>query len=213
MCWNAEVSLNTFLFSSFVMLLIIYNNNYTQYKIQFIKGVNNLWVYVFMFSFIFIQLIEFFIWKNISNPPLNSLFTFMAQCLLLLQPVASSMLLPYQTRMYFIVPYLIIAIPIFMYRYNTKKFSSVVTPLNHLHWNMLLYDSEKMVSLIWGFFFLFPLLYAGNQFGFMFGFITLMIIVYNYYKDKSVGSMWCWVVNTVMIYYAAYLLFYLPFFK
>ena len=29
MCWNKEVSLNTFLFSSFVFLLILYNNKYT----------------------------------------------------------------------------------------------------------------------------------------------------------------------------------------
>ena len=35
----------------------------------------------------------------------------------------------------------------------------------------------------------------------------------NFYKDKSVGSMWCWIVNAGMLYYAAYLLFYLPFFK
>ena len=34
MCWNEHVSLNTFLFSSFVLLLIIYNNYYTKYKIK-----------------------------------------------------------------------------------------------------------------------------------------------------------------------------------
>jgi len=30
MCWNAEVSLNTFAFSTFVLGMIIYNNTYTQ---------------------------------------------------------------------------------------------------------------------------------------------------------------------------------------
>jgi hypothetical protein len=39
MCWNKEISLNTFLFSSFVLILIIYNNAYTQYKI---KELNNI---------------------------------------------------------------------------------------------------------------------------------------------------------------------------
>lgn len=34
MCWNEHVSLNTFLFSSFVLALIVYNNSYTKYKIQ-----------------------------------------------------------------------------------------------------------------------------------------------------------------------------------
>ncbi len=64
MCWNQHVSLNTFLFSSFILILIIYNNKYTQYKI---KELNNVWIYVFFFSFISMQLIEFFIWRNINN--------------------------------------------------------------------------------------------------------------------------------------------------
>ena len=34
MCWNEHVSLNTFIFSIFVLLLIAYNNKYTQYKIE-----------------------------------------------------------------------------------------------------------------------------------------------------------------------------------
>jgi hypothetical protein len=58
MCWNASVSLNTFLFSIFILLLIVYNNSFTQYKIQ---DLNNIWIYLFLASFIFMQLIEFFI--------------------------------------------------------------------------------------------------------------------------------------------------------
>ena len=213
MCWNAEVSLNTFLFSSFVMLLVIYNNNYTQYKINFVDSSSNLWAYMFMFSFIFIQLIEFFIWKNVHNPVLNSFFTLLATILLLIQPIASMMLLSGQMRTYLIVPYLLLVIPFFLYRYNTKKIISSITPLNHLHWNSLLYSDENMFFIVWLFFFLFPLFYQGYIFGFLFGFVTLLVMAYNYNKDRSFGSMWCWVVNTVVIYYAVYLLFYLPFFE
>ena len=50
MCWNKDVSLNTFLFSSFVILLIYYNNTYTKYKVA---EFNSIWVYVFFGSFIF----------------------------------------------------------------------------------------------------------------------------------------------------------------
>ena len=70
MCWNAEVSLNTFLFSSFVLCLIIYNNTYTQYKI---KDFNNIWIYLFFVSFILMQLFEFFIWRNVDNKLYNKL--------------------------------------------------------------------------------------------------------------------------------------------
>ena len=34
MCCNQYVSLNTFVFSAFVLLLIVYNNKYSPYKIE-----------------------------------------------------------------------------------------------------------------------------------------------------------------------------------
>ena len=71
MCWNKDISLNTFLFSSFILVLIIYNNTYTQYKIN---ELDNIWMYLFFASFIFMQLIEYFIWRNINDPVYNNLF-------------------------------------------------------------------------------------------------------------------------------------------
>lgn len=213
MCWNAEVSLNTFLFSGFVLLLIIYNNTYTQYKI---KDLNNKWTYVFFLSFILMQLIEFFIWRNVNNPYYNSIFTMLATILLFFQPIASMMILTNnKIRNSLLVIYLTIAVPFMIYRFLTKKIYSEVTTLNHLHWNMVFYDNsyEHAFFFIWLFFFLFPLFYQGYFYGFLFGLLTFIIITYKYYKDKSVGSMWCWTVNTVMLYYAAYLLLYLPFYK
>ena len=59
--------------------------------------------------------------------------------------------------------------------------------------------------------FLFPLFYEGYNFGLLIGVLTLLIIAYNYYVDGSSGSMWCWIVNSIMIYYIGYLLLYLPF--
>jgi len=91
--------------------------------------------------------------------------------------------------------------------------NSSVTKLNHLHWNTLLNDNEPVLIIIWLFFFLFPLLYHSSIFGFIFSSLTLLVVLYNYYNDKSFGSMWCWIVNSLMIYFAAYLLFYLPFYK
>ena len=89
MCWNQHVSLNTFLFSTFVLILIIYNNKYTQYKI---KELNNTWMYIFLFSFILMQLIEFFIWRNLNNK-YNQIWSNIAVLLLLFQPIASVMIL------------------------------------------------------------------------------------------------------------------------
>jgi hypothetical protein len=140
----------------------------------------------------------------------------LATILLFFQPIASMMILTNNTiRNSLLGIYLIIAVPFMIYRFLTKKIYSEITSSNHLHWNMVFYDNihEHVSFFIWLFFFLFPLFYQGYFYGFLFGLLTFIIITYKYYKDKSVGSMWCWIVNTVMLYYAAYLLIYLPFYK
>jgi len=214
MCWNKDISLNTFLFSSFVLLLIIYNNEYTQYKIT---ELDNIWMYLFLVSFILMQLIEYFIWKNINDPVYNNLFSIMATLLLFIQPIASTMLITNNiVRTNMLLLYLILSIPLLIYRLFTKKINSTVSPLKHLKWNFIFYDNsiiEKIFYIGWFIFFLFPLFYQGNTFGLLFGLLTFIIILYNYYKDKTVESMWCWIVNSIMIYYAGYLLLYLPFYK
>lgn len=214
MCWNKEVSLNTFLFSSFVLGLIIYNNAYTQYKID---ELNSVWVYLFFMSFILMQLIEYFIWVNINNPFYNSIFTMLATILLLVQPIVSNLLITNKTlQQKMLYSYMLFIIPVSLYKFNVKKINSDVSNLGHLRWNTVVsYNSllDIIFGFLWAFFFLFPLFYQGYNFGLLFGILTLIIVVYNLYKDKSVGSMWCWIVNAGMLYYAAYLLFYLPFFK
>jgi len=215
MCWNKDISLNTFVFSSFVLLLIMYNNKYTQYKIQ---ELNNIWAYVFFISFILMQLIEYFIWKNINNPFYNKLFTRLATLLLLVQPVASTMLITNKIVRYNILTlFLILSIPFATYRFMTRKIYSSVSPLGHLEWNLLLDKKsqvlDQLIMILWFIFFLFPLFYQGYKYGFLFGFLTLLFIMYNYSKDGTVGSMWCWIVNSIMVFYACYLLLYLPFYK
>ena len=115
MCWNEHVSLNTFLFSSFVLLLILYNNTYTQYKLKYF---DNIWIYLFFISFISMQLIEFFIWRNIDNKFYNHIFSTMAAMLIFIQPVVSLMLIPnISLRNILLCAYLVLFIPYFTYKY------------------------------------------------------------------------------------------------
>ena len=88
MCWNKEVSLNTFLFSSFVFLLILYNNKYTFYKIP---EFNRFWMCALMGIVILMQLIEYFIWINIDNIFYNKLFTSLAMLIIFFQPITTIM--------------------------------------------------------------------------------------------------------------------------
>jgi hypothetical protein len=62
MCWNPEVSLTTYLFSSVALIL-----GYI-YKIIGIRGA------LFMYSFAQIQLVEYFLWRYLHNASLNRFF-------------------------------------------------------------------------------------------------------------------------------------------
>ena len=207
MCWNASVSLNTFLFSSFVLILIIYNNSFTKYKIQ---ELNSIWIYLFFLSFILMQLIEYFIWKNINNKFYNRVFSICATLLLIIQPIVSIMILSdIPLRNLLLISYLLIAIPFSIYQFYTKDIHSVVSKNGHLNW--LFFDMSHLMFIVWLFFFLFSFVYEKKYSGFLFGIITLLISYINYNENNTLGSMWCWIVNSVMIYYACYLLIYLPY--
>ena len=207
MCWNEHVSLNTFLFSSFVLLLILYNNTYTQYKIT---DFNDVWHYIFYISFISMQLIEFFIWRNIDNKFYNHIFSTMAAVLIFIQPIISLMLLPnISLRNNLLSAYSVLFIPYFIYKFITNNMKSEISNRGHLVW--LFFDTNMLLFIGWLFFFLFSFFYTRSIRTVIFGIVLFLISYYNYYKDKTIGSMWCWVVNSIMIYYAFYLLMYLPF--
>lgn len=209
MCWNETVSLNTFVFSSFVLLLIIYNNSYTKYKI---RELNNKWMYAFIASFVFMQLTEFFIWRNINNKFYNNLFSTVATCLLIVQPALSIMILSEtHLRNILLFSYLLLALPYSIYKFYIKRVYTVVSESGHLTWKF--FDVSPFISAIWFFFFSFSFFYEKNWVGIGFGFIALLLSFLNYYNDQTMWSMWCWVVNSVMIYYAVYLLMFLPFYE
>ena len=70
MCWNQYVSLNTFIFSVFVLLLIAFNNKYSNYKLNEFKSI---YVYFFIMSFALMQFIEFILWRNLNNQLINDI--------------------------------------------------------------------------------------------------------------------------------------------
>lgn len=209
MCWNSSVSLNTFVFSAFVLILIIYNNTYTEYKI---KELHNIWVYLFLSSFIFMQLIEYFIWRNINDKYYNKLFSTLGSFLIFTQPIFSSMIISnIQIRNIILGLYLLIAIPYLIYQILYTNIYSEVSKTGHLRWNYFVL--KPPLIFIWVFFLLFGLFYEKLWLSFGFGLILFIISYYNYKHENTFGSMWCWIINTIMLYYVFKILFYLPFYN
>ena len=156
------------------------------------------------------QFIEFFIWRNINNKFYNHIFSICATFLIILQPMISLMILTnIKLRNLLLVCYLLLAIPYSIYKFFTKNIHTVVSEKKHLRW--IFFELSPFIFIIWLFFFLFRYFYEKKYFGIIFAFITLVIAFINYKNDYTVGSMWCWSVNSIMIYYSFYLLIYLPF--
>ena len=163
------------------------------------------------------QLIEYFIWKNINNLYYNRIFSLYAEILLIVQPIASLMLLnSVNLKWNMILVYSSLAFPYSIWKLTKAWPYSSITPNGHLKWNFLQNDKKTYIvsCIIWVFFLLFSIFYNATWYeytGVVFGLATLIISIYNFYKDESIFSMWCWSINTIMIYYAGYLLLYLPF--
>ena len=211
MCWNATVSLNTFLFSSFVLALIYYNNTYTQYKIRDFQDHPGL--YLFFISFILMQLLEFFLWRNMKHPVWNHIFSRLAAILLVLQPVASLMLIQNKRIRYrMLTLYWIVAFPFTLYRMITKKITAYKSPQGNMVWDFVIKNgnNEWIFFAIWLGFFFFGFVYERIWTLFFFGLITLLLLLTMYWNEHTFGSVWCWFVNAGMLYYSIVLLYSLP---
>lgn len=210
MCWNSEVSLNTFLFSIFTLAFVYYNNEYTKYKNPMFK---NKWLYIFLLLVFFIQILEFFIWKNFKNK-YNVFFTKCIFFLLILQPAAALMLISnINLRNLLLIPYLIIGFIFILNIILTNKIVSTISKVGHLKWNYFdikigNFKINSFLEWYWILLLLIPFFYQQIWITFFFGIITLCLCIYK--EFNTVGSTWCWFINSLSFYLLFYLLIYLP---
>lgn len=204
MCWNADVSLNTFIFSCFVLFLIIYNNAYTKYKI---KELNNPFAYIFIFSIISIQLLEYFLWKHLGNKEINHMLSLVGTFIIYIQPIAALFLLKDSVMRNRLISIYLLSLPFLLYKINKIKILSFVSKGGHLQWN---WPNMGFIAFMYIIFLFYPLIVekfyaiAGAAAG------LLLLSIYSYGEDNSYKSFWCWYANIFMIAYAFKLLVYLP---
>lgn len=209
MCWNQDVSINTFLFGVFVLFLIAINNKYSKYKIA---EFNNAFTYFFFMSFITMQFFEFLLWRNLDNPVMNNIISIAGAFLLIIQPIASLTMLENITlRNKLLLLYSIPALSYFAYRVTTQKFNTTVSKSGHLAWKWG-GPTDNVFTHLFYLFFLYYSLFVNKHYFAIFLTLTLFVIsYYTYYKEGSAGSMWCWLINIVMLYYLLKILIYLPY--
>lgn len=204
MCWNEHVSLNTFLFSAGMLGLLVYNNERTPYKLPGWNG----FYYFFILSFILMQLVEFFLWRNLSDPVKNRFWTYAGQLLVAVQPAASLFLLKQEGLRYGMLLAYVAFVAYIASTANLKGFNTKVSN-GHLQWNWIKMTWVELLT--WLFFLLFSLFYNKHFMALAVALALFTLSYYSYSKTRTAGSFWCWAVNLAMLAYAFYLMVVCPY--
>lgn len=153
------------------------------------------------------QLIEFFLWRNLHNKKMNTFWYMMGQLLVAIQPIVSLMLLKNEILKYvMIVIYTIGVSSTFLI---SEKVFKTTTFNGRLKWSWI--PVSNVVFIAWLFFLLFSFFVNQYYIALLIAFILLSITYYSNINNGTGGSLWCWSINLTMIVYAIYLLIYLPF--
>jgi len=188
MCWNANISLNTYIFGLFASSFAFYN------------GDIKMPAFIFYQSIIAIQLIEYFIWsKTFSNRLLSQL----GLLLILSQPIFNIIKIESKP---FLIPYILVSyllfvaiLYLFIIPINTINFSSVPHKNGHLSWNWL--NWNILIILIWYIFLSSRWIIDKIYLSFIFITLLLIITIVLYKKSNTWGSLWCWFCNIFSFYY------------
>lgn len=216
MCWNENISLNTFIFSFVTLLFVAYNNKYTKYKLT---EFNNPFLYLLILSVISMQLVEYFLWKSIRlhDINLNHIWSMIGSLVLLSQPLAFSLLITNKQIQHWITNiYIIFLVIILLLKYPNQltKFTTFVSNKNNnLTWD---WNSKNPVEYIYYFVYWIVIfistMYLPNYLIYII-FITLIgsILLYRKYPNEMQwGSKWCWSSNILSLYYIIQIMFVLP---
>ena len=211
MCWNQYVSINTFIFGIFVLLLVAFNNQYSSYKIDFFK---NPYAYFFVLSVISMQFFEFLLWRNINNPLINNIVSILGLTLLTLQPFTSLLLInDIKLRNNLLLIYSIPAVLFLIYTMSTTKIHTKISKSGHLSWQ---WTNSKLpllniLALIFYLIFLFFPLISNKYYQSLLFLFIFFLIKYYYDKDESSNSLWCFFVNIIMLFFLIQVLIVMPF--
>lgn len=186
MCWNAEVSLQTFIISC-IGIAILYNLNCDKGLIAFI------------FSFVIIQLVEFFMWIYINKPYINRYFGLLSSIIVLSQPIVLLYFTKYSRYIWLYILLLfivfIICILFFGLKYKSFDFVPKIAKNGHLRWDWFHNKYLFILGFIVYISFFLGILYLTRFNAFIVALITIIYSSYNYGKYGTFSSMWCWIAN------------------
>jgi len=215
MCWNKDISLNTFIFGYFALSFIYITNTYTKYKTP---TFDNPLTYLFMFAVISMQLTEYFLWKNIKNKSLNQYYSKISWLVVVSQPLILMFMIPGWMRYVMLGFYGLFSLTfkLFFPKFGNAEFHTSVGKNGHLVWEWMsskepLKDNLIYVHIICWLFYIIPLLLIQNTWLTVFSIGSLLLSIFFYYRQGTFGTMWCWSVNLFLLYFIIHILLIQPF--
>jgi hypothetical protein len=183
MCWNAEVSLNTFILGSIAAIIAIILNVVPYTLILLVYTVS------------LIQLMEYYTWTNINDKKIVYYLSIIGISILFLQVI----ILNYnyvknkkeRNVMYILI--ILFALSAILYDYINNKFTMEKAENGHLKWSWI--DLPLPFIFIIIFLYLYPTSKSKTKISFVLTLITISISLYNWFKYKTWGSMWCYMAN------------------
>jgi len=186
MCWSSKVSLNTFLFSLFGILFAYFNN------------VIGLFDSLYYLSFVSIQLMEYFTWRNMNDRKMNGFLSRVGLFLIFIQIplfILSFSKVESSIKTALIAMYLIFSL--LVGSYYQVDFSMTKAPNGHLAWNWLKFPT--FIMLIWLVFMFCLFVYDKQYITFVVYSVVVFAIYYTYHKTNTWGSLWCWLANILAL--------------
>ena len=214
MCWNPDISINTFLFSCLTLLFIYITNTYTKYKTPLF---DNPIVYIFILSVVSMQLIEFFLWRNLKNKFINEYLSKLASFLFVLQPFFLMLLIPIlKIRNTILFFYLLFMAFYLIYKkiYSPINFHTSVGKNGHLSWEFVNHKGyENIFTFIYLFFYISTVFFINNFLIALFLIPSFLISLFFYFRDNTFGTMWCWISNLFLLYFLVNILIVQPYYE
>ena len=152
----------------------------------------------FMVLFTQMQLIEYFLWKDLNVPRLNANWSKVGLVAILLQPLAALLMIKNTNlRQKAVFAYGAWITTVML----TQKFNFITTVggNGHLKWNWLI--PSFWMALPWFIFFLGGFWFSGERYFFAFAVATWLMSTYFYQRYDTVSSMWCWVAISAWFMY------------
>ena len=202
MCWNQDVSINTFVFACLALIFIYLTNKYTKYKTETFE---NPLVYLFFFSVASMQLIEFFLWRNLNDKTINKNLSMAAAALIIVQQIILMLMIKnINVRYILLLIYTVLTISIFLYKitHDPLIFNTFIGSNGHLSWEWMNWTkNEPSLLFIALIFYVLPLLLVKNNILTLFVMLSMLISLTGYYKYNTFGTMWCWSSNFFLLYF------------